>query len=301
MMVLAIAFVVLAAWDLHGRWEPEKFHLQWGLAVAAGVPLAAATLLQGVGWIALIERMTGRRVARGPALALYLASQLARYTPGKVGLPVVRMAGAERIGAPARTIGSSVLVEMLSWTAVGSAVGFGLLFSTNQHAAGVASLLGRWGLPLVLGAIGAALALLLVDRRWAGRRVVDVLGLHGAGPLAPPLLPLVQTVYWALWAVHGYLLTEAVSDVGGAGLAATGLFVLGPVLGFVALAAPAGVGVREAALALGLAPIVGAAPALTAALASRFTSLVAEVGAWAILLPWSRSASVSERSDDPAR
>ena len=76
-------------------------------------------------------------------------------------------------------------------------------------------------------------------------------------------------------------------------MAATGLCILGPVLGFVALAAPAGVGVREAVVAAGLAPIVGSAPALTLAVVSRVASLLADVGAWLVLRPWRNVGALS--------
>ncbi len=286
LMVLAALFVALAGWDLMRHWEPGRFQLDWGLAVLASAPLLVGSLVQGFGWVALIDKMTGARVPLGPALALYLDSQLARYTPGKVGLPLVRMAGAHRIGAPAGAVGSSVLIEMMSWTAVGSAAGFALLYVTNEHARGVVQLLGRWGVPLVAVCLLGLFAAMFIDRTRLPSGVVSRLGLAGVGPLVPPALPAVHLFYWSTWAVHGWLLAQAVSSVDGAPLAATGLLILGPVLGFVALAAPAGVGVREAVLAAGLAPIVGSAPALTLAVVSRFASLLADVGAWAALRPW---------------
>ena len=293
MMVLAGIFVVLAGWDLARRWESGRFQLDWGLAVLSAGPLLFGSLLQGVGWIALIDRMTGQRVPRGPALALYLDSQLARYTPGKVGLPLVRMAGADRIGAPASSVGSSVLIEMMSWTAVGSGAGFALLYATNEHASGVVQLLGRWGLPLVGLCLAGLVGLIFLDRRRIPHRILAGLGLVGDGPLVPSVLPLVHGIYWFTWAMHGWILTRAVSDVAGAPMAATGLCILGPVLGFVALAAPAGVGVREAVVAAGLAPIVGSAPALTLAVVSRVASLLADVGAWLVLRPWRNVGAVS--------
>ena len=71
------------------------------------------------------------------------------------------------------------------------------------------------------------------------------------------------------------------------------IFVLGLAVGLIllpeaALAAPAGVGVREAILSISLAPAVGSAPALAIAVASRAASLVADVIAWAALKRWAR-------------
>ena len=78
-----------------------------------------------------------------------------------------------------------MLIEMLSWTAVGSSLGFGLLYLTNAHAAGVTALLGQWGLPLVgLCVLGTA-SLMLVPRRLLPKGLVRGLALDGTGPLVP--------------------------------------------------------------------------------------------------------------------
>jgi hypothetical protein len=95
-------------------------------------------------------------------------------------------------------------------------------------------------------------------------------------------------LYWASWAAHGFLLTRAFGAAPGVALATSGLYALATVGGFVALAAPAGVGVREAILSISLAPAVGSAPALAIAVASRAASLVADVIAWAVLKRWAR-------------
>src|SRR5690606_32263402 len=103
--------------DLVQRWEPAELTIEplWvSLALLAAL---AAPLIQAWGWIGLIEHLSGRRVPKAAALELYLDSQLARYTPGKVGLPAVRMAGAEKLGVSARLVGTSIFVELLSWLA----------------------------------------------------------------------------------------------------------------------------------------------------------------------------------------
>ena len=121
-MAIALLFVAYSAWDLAHRWQKTKVTLDLPWALASILPLGLGCLIQGRGWIALIERMTFHRVPRGAALSLYMDSQLARYTPGMVGLPFVRMAGAARLGVSAVSVGSSVGLEMLSWTAVGGGV-----------------------------------------------------------------------------------------------------------------------------------------------------------------------------------
>jgi hypothetical protein len=287
-MAIAFLFVAYSAWDLAHKWQRAKVSLDLSWALASVLPLMLGCLIQGRGWIALIERMTAVRVPRGPALSLYMDSQLARYTPGMVGLPFVRMAGAARLGVPAVAVGSSVGLEMLSWTAVGGGIGFASLFFLPARS-GLTALLGAWAIPIVLGFAAIVIALTCVDRARLPAFVVRVLKVPGSGPLVPFALPLAHALYWSSWAAHGFLLTHAFGGAPGIALESSGLFALATVGGFVALAAPAGVGVREAILSVSLAPAVGAAPALAIAVASRAASLTADVVAWLALKRWARS------------
>lgn len=277
--VVALVFVVLAARDLYTRWEGSHVQIAPALAVLACLPLLASCAAQGFAWIALVEGMADRRVPRGPALALYLKSQLARYTPGKVGLPLVRMEGAPALGLAPKLVGISVLIEMLSWTATGAVVGFGLL-AVTAPTNGLGGLFGRFSLPLLgLSLLGAAL-LVFVDRERYPKKLRNTLAPGGSGALVPLAVPLIQLLYWALVALHGYLMSLALGANATDSLAAPGFYVIASVAGFVVLAAPAGLGVREAVLLTGLSPSVGAAGALGAAVISRAASLGMEVLAW---------------------
>jgi len=284
-MLIAFVFVVYSAWSLSHRWQAAKISLDLPWALASIVPLALGCLIQGRGWIALIERMTARVVPRGPALSLYMDSQLARYTPGMVGLPVVRMAGAPRLSVPAVAVGSSVGLEMLSWTAVGGAIGFASLLAVPTRS-GLTALLGVWAVPLVLAFAFGVAVLAFVDRSRLPSLVTRVLKTQGSGPLVPLGLPLAHLFYWFTWAVHGVLLTRAFGASLSVAASTSGLYALATVGGFVALAAPAGVGVREAILSLSLAPVLGSAPAVGVAVASRAASLIADLVVWAALKRW---------------
>jgi hypothetical protein len=281
-MLIALCFVLYSAWSLAGRWQKSSVSLDWPWALASILPLAVGALVQGGGWIALLERMTSRNVRRGPALSLYMDSQLARYTPGMVGLPVVRMAGASRLGVPAVAIGTSVGLEMLSWTAVGGALGFASLWVVPARS-GLTALLGAWAVPIVFGFALAVIALSCVDRARLPGLFVRALKAPGSGPLLPFSLPIAHFFYWCSWAAHGVLLTHAFGASFAVALSTSGLYALATVGGFVALAAPAGVGVREAILSLSLAPVLGSAPALAVAIASRAASLCADILVWAAL------------------
>lgn len=281
MNVVAVVFVAIAARDIAKGWQNKAVHLEWDLAAAALVPLLFSCLAQGFAWIALIERMAHRRVPKGPALSIYLASQLARYTPGKVGLPIVRMQGAERIGVARSIVGVSVLIEVISWTATGAVVGFALLALAAPDAG--PGWLREFAIPALVASALGLLILLAVDRRHYPAKVRFLLGAEGAGPPIPVALPLIQMGYWLLVAAHGYLMSLALGAPRNAAVTAMGLYVVSSVAGFVVLAAPAGVGVREGVIATGLKPLIGAAPAAAAAIISRGASLVAELSVWAVV------------------
>lgn len=286
-MLVASGFVLYSAWDLSHRWRKAEISLNAPWALASMVPLALGCLLQGRGWIALIERMTAESVPRARALSLYMDSQLARYTPGMVGLPVVRMAGAPRLGVPAVAVGSSVGLEMLSWTATGGALGFASLWCLPTRS-GLTALLGAWAAPIVLAFAALLVLLTFVDRARLPGFVLRALKVSGVGPLVPFSLPLAHVLYWATWAAHGFLLSRAFGVTPTLALSTAGLYGLATVGGFVALAAPAGVGVREAILSVSLAPALGGAPALGIAVASRAASLCADVAVWFVLKRWAR-------------
>ncbi len=276
----SLIFVAYACLDLARRWDSRALSIRWLPLVLSALPLMLGLAVLALGWKWLLERMIGRPVPTLPALALHAESQIARYTPGKVGMPLVRMAGAPQLGAPVGAIASSVVLELLPFLSVGGAVGFLCLWLGSEHARGALALLGRWGIVgLALCSVGT-LALVVLPRKFYPAALLRFLRAPGATPLIPAGAPLANVVYWLTWALHGYLASLAVGAEPHAAYAASGLFVLAPIAGFLALITPAGVGVREAVVSVGLAPTLGPAPAIAAALISRFASLLVDALGW---------------------
>jgi hypothetical protein len=174
-----------------------------------------------------------------------------------------------------------VLTESISMVAVGGIVGFALLLWTTGGAGGVLAAFGKLG-ALGLGAfVLVGLVLVLVDRRRLPALVLRMMKAEGAGPLVPRRGPVAHALYWLTWAVHGYFAARAVGISSTHAVYGAGLYVLGPIAGILALATPSGIGVREAVMSMGLAPVVGPAPAVAAAIVSRATSLVVDCLVWA--------------------
>jgi hypothetical protein len=282
MLAVTAVFVIWTAVDLSKSWESRRISVDFPLLALSVAPVLLGSLLQAAAWLLLIERMAHQRVPRAIAFSLYFESQLARYTPGKVGLPLVRMEGAPSLFVSRRLVGLSVLVEMLAWTATGAALGFLLLALSGVNSDGLGGLAGNLAPALLAASVASALALVAIDRKRIPQKLRSTLGIEGHGPLAPLRLPLLQLVYWVTWAIHGYFLARALGASSHGALATMGFSPLANVFGFVALAAPAGVGVREAVLLAGLSPVLGGPGAVGAAVLSRVVSLIADLVTWLI-------------------
>jgi glycosyltransferase 2 family protein len=283
--LIAFAFVAFACYTLASRWDGSAVELRWGYLLAAPLPLWLGVTVLALGWKSLLQSMTTRVLPLRPTLALHVESQIARYMPGKVGIPLMRMAGASEVGAPATAVGYSVLLETISMLAAGGVVGCAGLLLAREAGTALRSL-SALGLLGLLGFGAVTLVLVCVDRRRYPARVLRVLGAEGVGPLVPWQMPAAHVGYWIAWAVHGYLCARAVGVPHAAAFAASGFYVLAPVMGFLALVAPSGIGVREALLSMALTPAVGPALALSTAVLSRAVSLLADVAAWFLARLW---------------
>ena len=283
---LAVIFVAVAIWDLKRRWRPGVVEVDWGMALLSMLPLAIGCVLLGLGWIWLLSRMSGVKIPVLPGMALHLESQAARYTPGKVGLPLVRMLGAAGLGTTSRIAGSSVFIEVLCFVATGGVTGLVMLLFSSDRLGRVTEALGVLGLLVLLGFVAALAVLLLLDRRHLPKKLRDMLQLDGSGPLVPPALPLIHAAYWLTWAAHGYVTSRAIQAPVAVAFDSMGFYVLAPVMGFLALAAPGGLGVREAVVSIALSAATGPGPALYAALLSRGTSVIVDFGVWMLFRPF---------------
>jgi hypothetical protein len=291
MGVLAVIFVIVAIWDLKRRWRPGVVEIDYGLAALSMLPLAIGCVALGLGWIWLLSRMSGAKIPVLPALALHLESQAARYTPGKVGLPLVRMLGAEKLGTTSRIAASSTIIEVLCFVATGGVAGLFVLVVSGNMLGKVSEVLGPFGLFVLLGFVVLLALLLLLDRRHFPRKLGELLQLEGTGPLVPWALPLIHGVYWLTWALHGYFTSRAVHASVEVSLASMGFYVLAPVMGFLALVTPGGIGVREAVVSIALSAATSPAAALYAALLSRGTSVIVDFGVWMLLRPFRDSGA----------
>jgi uncharacterized membrane protein YbhN (UPF0104 family) len=280
------------ALTLMSRWH-QVTAVKWSLDPAffalACLALALSYALVAGLWAVTLASVAPVRVAAG--VRIWFLANLARYVPGNVWSFVGAVELARREGAQRRTtLAVMALTQALS-------VGLALLL-------GLPVLLAEWarlGRPALLGlALVAGAALLLVvlwrplERRL--RRRAPELGLvldrllrrgEGDGGVDAPVLPARAAVaglaggyalYWVLTGLAFALLVRSIFALAASAvpLAVAG-YAAGYAVGFLSLLTPAGLGVREGVLALALAPVMPAGPALVVALVSRLWMMVFEL------------------------
>lgn len=275
MATVALIFVLFAGWDLWERWDGSgvKFHFAplWGALLFASL----AMWFQLCAWRSLIRSWTKKKMHGALSAKLYLDSQMARYTPGKVGLAVVRISGAESVGVAPRVMTTALLVELVSWCGVGTLIG-GLVIGIYGSGTEV----GR-AFPIASALLAACSALglvvlMTVDRARLPTKVRESFG-EGKGPIIPLAMPGWHLAHFVSWTICGALVGLSVQASLSDAIVIGGLLCVAIVGGFVALLAPAGAGVREAVMALGAAPLVGPAASVAVGILSRVVSLLSDV------------------------
>jgi hypothetical protein len=277
------------------------------LPAATSLVLKLTATLIAVGlWLALLRGLGGRVPARD-AYRIYLVSGLAKYLPGKVAHIAGRVALLCERGAPAPLGLTSVLLELalsVLSSALVSLIALPLLLGragpTDRLAAvawfaALAVPIGLVGLhPRVLGPAlrlgsrlmpkaGAAVGSRLPPYRTTLLLLAAYAALSGIGALA--LLATARTVY----PLEAHWLPFL------AGVATTS-----HLLGIVVPVAPAGIGAREALMAVLLATIMPAPAAALTSVLSRTLSILADLLATGLSLAVTRLTRLTRQAPGPA-
>lgn len=205
---------------------------------------------------------------------IYNLTQLAKYIPGSIWQFVGRFAVLRARGVEASRIRDSLLAEHLWVIGIASLLGILLLAWSDatllvQSAKwvdddGASSII--WVLVVAGASVGGGIVVwrFRMLRRWAVS-------------LLPPwyVIPLLIVTWLLFGAALWVTLVPFAPEV--ALTYIVGLYCIAYVVGFVVPFAPAGLGVREALLVLGLVPIVATETAVLLAVANRLVYLSAEM------------------------
>jgi len=269
--VVAVAGVSFALLRAPGNAAQASLTGTRNLLVAVSLSLTAV-VVSGLAWAVLLG---SKRI--GDVLPGYFVAVFARYIPGTVWQGVSQVLDAIRLGSSAGFATSAYLVQMATQLVAATAVGLVVLISGVLHR--------NLGL-LTVGLLAAALlsrpiwvwAIGLIGRIGPSRISADA-------ALLPNQRSIVVATAFALIGVVAQGLAFWALLAGGAGksfmsfevVLAVSVFAAAWAVGFVAIPVPAGLGVREAILVVGLGQQFGAAPILAASIAHRMAGIFSEL------------------------
>lgn len=236
-------------------------------------------LLSARGW-QLVLRIVGVDLAYHRSLGIVATSQIGKYLPGNVGQHVGRMLLARRSGVDMGRAGASIALEPIFLLAAACACSFFAL-DVLSRALFIYAPTAKDNLLLLAGGMLLCILVVFLVPQFrtravpvamksrlllSGRNLVlalHVLGINGACLLLGSI---------ALWLIVGAM-SVPYQDFHPALL---GVYAIAWLFGFVVPGAPAGLGVREALLILGLTPLYGSEVAVTSTAILRLTTVLGD-------------------------
>jgi len=285
-VVLAVKIALLAgvSWFVGAALVRAFGQVDWTavrfrpLLLAGGAALLAASILVAAQVTRAIYARLGVALRLGQAVSLYTVPMLGNYLPGRVFGPIGHVAIAGSFGVPGAPAAA----------AVGLLTGLGLLASV---VLGFALLLVRPPASLDAGALRIGLGICLAGTLVAVHPRVYFGGVNlllrafkrppidARFALAAMGALLGGMAAYALIYVAGFavMATGIVSIPASAAPTLVGAICLANAAGFVAIFAPAGLGVREGVLLVLLTPVLGTGTAAVVVVALRLMQTVADV------------------------
>jgi len=289
LVIWAVARHVMQTWqELHSQGRSVRLDPAW-LAVSVVLYLVGLSCFGVFYWQILSASPTPVRLAA--AVRAYLVSHLGKYVPGKAMVVVIRAGLVVPYGARPATAAFATLYETLIMMAAGgllAAAGFAL-WRMPALPISLGSQLGVRLSPTALSlALGVAFLFLTLPAVFPRLSAWVSIPFPGVGPDALPRFSgallvsglIYASIGWTLLGVSQVAVVRALTPTGVA-LNLWPLVVasvaLATVSGFVVAILPGGLGVRELVIMITLAPAVGSALAVVAALALRLAWVIGEV------------------------
>lgn len=278
--VLVVVFGALFVITHWGEVSRSLREMGW-LPVLAAVPLGAAGTVAGMlTWRAVLADL-GSPLPLADAGRVFFLSQLGKYVPGSLWPVLAQMELGHQLRVPRKTSLAANALTMVMSVATGL-----LLAALLLPFGGADTLRHYWWVLLAVPVLAAFLhpavatgalnrLLTLARRQPLGERTTVRGTLRAAGW---------QTTGWFILGIHAYVLVLGLHvPAGRAFPLAVGGFTLAYCLGILFILAPAGAGVRDAALAVALASVLDRPQALAVVLVSRFAMVAVDfllAGGW---------------------
>lgn len=279
-IVYGLAVALVLGWaviDAFRSSEQLEFLASWQAQTMFVLCWAAMAGILGLAWARVLHAYLDIRLSADRWLAIQGVAWAGRYLPGKVGLLTGKMSLVASETLSLRQLGFSVLFEQVSFVLAGAVIvlitmpwlPWDLFFASEAliHAS-------RSPLTGVLAVILVAALFfgfsLIAPRMGARVRIsaVKALALIGLYVLAHVLVGT---------GLHAVLQSMSLETPSPSLLYAIALMATASIAGALALFAPAGLGVREGVLAVGLVPWMSVTEALTLAAVLRVLTLAADL------------------------
>lgn len=277
--LIALILLLRRGWALGDALGDQLLRLSPASFLAALAAYLLGGLLHAAGWGVLVRSASSTRPHLAPLFIGHLRSQLAKYLPGNIFHFAYRHVAARREGVGHRALGLALALESILLMAAAAALAFGVMGDPRIDT------VVPWARPLVW------LIPLLAAGTWAGIGLIGPRAGYAQLAFSQTGLPLalVLVAYVAFFVLGAASLRVLVDQPGALPFAAwCGWLSLAWIVGYVVPGAPAGLGLREAVLVLGLSPVLGDVDALALALTYRLITLLAD-GLLAIIgfaVPW---------------
>lgn len=258
----------------------------WTSIALALIPYMLAYAIFASNWH-LLMRAVGDRGKLMTSWGIFLTAQFGKYLPGNIGQHAGRIAIGMKHGKLASQIVATMLIETLMALAVAGLISL----SMTELMANSAREFWTKGtelsiIMLAAGAISVLIVLTLFRARyhhWTVRLRIWLASnfrtMRSTQPIPRIALCAVLTVMALFLSSTPLLLlsTDAPALTIGGSLYAAGLFCAAWIAGMLTPGAPAGLGVREAILVQGLAPLLGQTGAVIATILFRVLTVSADL------------------------
>gem|GEM_PF-1471693 len=296
-LLLAItAFSLFRGW---GRLPALLDRTDWRLVWLAGAVLVVATLFYVYVQYAIYRGM-GVRLTFRQVFCIVCPASLGKYVPGKVLWASNYYLLSRQAGVDVREIGGSFVISTALWIVTAvlcSLPSLSLLSPGLRYALVLLPVILLSSIhPRILGLVFDLLAWALkkVGRTAAADQIGQALSLPYSFYLKTLVLYLVA---WLMVGAQVFLLVAALQGVGLADLfVSLAAGAIGTVIGFVALFAPGGLGVREGLGAVILAQITTAESALFVFALLRLMTVAVDLGFGGLGLLLNRKTIVNRKS-----
>lgn len=276
-LIYASVVAVILLWALANSWSTLQ---QWQLydllprATASILGWVGMLLLLGRGWAGALKAWSGLSLTLKQWTSMQAIAWMGRYLPGKIGLIVGKMHACE-LGANWKQVSGSVISEQLAFVSTGLALStmavpqiLPLLpgFVSEHQLLLIIALLTPLTLLVCLSFYAAARYLPHARKTWGLNLVIWSALAHFAAGIGFHIL------------LSGSLKTPLSPQ------ATVGLLAAAHTAGTLAFFAPAGLGVRETAIAAALAPQIGWQQALAITALQRALAIIGDLGVGAVVL-----------------